>query len=261
MAYETIIYEKDGGIATITLNRPHALNATNPRLKRELLAALQEAAEDDTVWVVVITGAGRAFCAGNDMKEGVSPHDPLAQIRKSIQLTQKVGRAIRDLPKPVIAAVNGYALGGGCELALSCDIILASSEARFGFPEVGLGFFINTGVTHALPRLVGPAKAKELVMTGDMVDGAEAARIGLANQVFPAAEFPQAVKSFAQKIASKAPVAISLAKTYLDAGAEGDARSALAFETEAVIAAFVTEDAKEGYRAFKEKRQAVFKGE
>ncbi|MFQ5881560.1 MAG: enoyl-CoA hydratase-related protein [Candidatus Methylomirabilales bacterium] len=259
MERQTLEYQAADGIALITLNRPRALNALSRAMIQELGQVLDQAEEDQAVRVLILTGAGeKAFAAGADLTE-LQHMSPLEAFHFS-QTIQAVSNRIERLKKPVIAAVNGYALGGGCELALACDIILASDRARFGQPEVNLGIIPGGGGTQRLARLVGKPRAKELIYTGEMIDAQEAYQLGLANKVFPAAELIVEARNFAKKVIGKAPVALELAKRVIEEGYDIDLFTALALETKAFALCFATEDRTEGILAFLEKRQPHFTG-
>ncbi|WP_235834159.1 enoyl-CoA hydratase/isomerase family protein [Actinomadura logoneensis] len=220
----------DGSVAVVRLNRPHRLNAVNPALVDGLLDALArcaDAAGRREVGAVVLTGNGRAFCAGHDLKEPREQPTPLAE---RLDRLQEVTRRIRALPVPVIAAVRGHAVGAGAEFALGCDLVIAAEDAAFRFPEVGIGLSVTGGVSRLLPALVGPAKAKELVLLGEPVPAREAERIGLVNRVVPADGLLDATLAWARRLASQPPLATSLAKTALDEGTDGTLPSALALE-------------------------------
>ncbi|EEG76090.1 short-chain-enoyl-CoA hydratase [Dethiobacter alkaliphilus] len=260
MAFENILFEKDGSIATVTINRPKALNALNADTLKELDQVFTELAADDTVSAVILTGAGeKAFVAGADisfMKDLTA-----VEARAFAQLGQAAFNKIENLPQPVIAAINGFALGGGCELASACDIRLASESAKFGQPEVNLGVPPGFAGTQRLPRLVGKGRAKELLYTGDMIDAAEAYRIGLVNKVFATAEeLQEAAKKMAKKIAGKGQIAVRVTKSAVNQGMEMDSARGMAYEAEVFGLVFSTEDQKEGMAAFLEKRKAEFKG-
>ncbi len=259
MTHQTLKYEVTDGVALITLNRPKALNAINRMMVQELTQVLNQAEEDQNVRILILTGAEeKAFAAGADITEfqHLSPIEAL----HSSQAFQAAFNRIERLKKPVIAAVNGFCLGAGCELALACDMIYASDRARFGQPEINLGFIPGGGGTQRLARLIGRPRAKELIYTGEMIDAQEAYRIGFVNKVFPAAELIPAVKKLAQQVTSKGAVAIELAKKVIDEGYEGDLTSALALEAKGFALCFGTEDKTEGVNAFLEKRQPHFKG-
>ncbi|WP_020677771.1 enoyl-CoA hydratase-related protein [Geopsychrobacter electrodiphilus] len=259
MDFENLLYNCNEGIATLYINRPKALNALNAATIRELISAFTRIGADAEVKLVILTGSGeKAFVAGADISE-MQPLDAITG-RQFALLGHQLAALIEELPKPVIAAVNGFALGGGCELALCCDIRLASDNARFGQPEVNLGVIPGFGGTQRLARLIGKGRASELIMTGDMVDAAEAYRIGLVNKVYPAAELLAAAQKMAQKIASKGPVAVGLAKAALRDGLETDLTRACAREADLFGLCFATADQKEGMQAFLEKRPAQFAG-
>lgn len=245
------------GVALIVMNRPQALNAFNSEQLDLLLAALREVAADRTIRVAVLTGEGeRAFAAGADIKEMVDldADAGLAFGRKG----HAIANALEHLPQPVIAAVNGYAFGGGCELALACDIRLASDNARFSQPEVGLGIPPGWGGSQRLPRLVGPGFAAEMIYTGRQVHADEALRIGLVNAVHPLAELRAKAQEMAARIAANSPLAVRKAKQLMSLAFDGDTASGLASEALAFGQAFSTADQKEGMRAFVEKRAAAF---
>ena len=254
MGYETVNYEKEGRLGIIRLNRPDALNALNRELWRDIEAGLKDALTDEDVGAVIITGEGRAFCAGADLKEERAEGATHMDFRRGIMVAQNITRLIVETDRPVIAAVNGYALGGGCEIALACDIIIASEEAVFGFPETGVGLFLTGGSTHLLPLQVGLAKAKELVFTGDFIDAGEALRIGLVNRVAPAEELLRQARETAAKVLDKSPASIALAKWGLNSGAESSLNAALAYETEAVVSTMLSQDSVEAARAFAERK-------
>ncbi|WP_027718214.1 enoyl-CoA hydratase-related protein [Desulfovirgula thermocuniculi] len=258
MDYKNLLFQKDGSIAIITLNRPEVHNALDPQTWGELRAAIGECRRDPEVRVVIITGAGgKAFAAGADIR--ALRERPALEVLKGE--AQEVLNEIENLDKPVIAAIDGYALGGGCELALACDIRIATSRSKFGQPEVNLGIIPGAGGTQRLTRLVGPGKAKELIFTGDIITAQEAKEIGLVNKVVDSPEeLLPAAKAMAQKIIQKGPVAVSLAKLAINTGANVDLRSGLAVERLAQTVAFYTEDRIEGTTAFLEKRPPQFQG-
>jgi len=259
MGYENLLVERDGEIAVVTVNRPQVMNALNDAVITELGQAFEELGKDEGIKAVILTGAGeKAFVAGADIGE-LSKQDCLGAI-KTARKGQHLMFQIEWCPKPVIAAVNGFALGGGCELAMACDIRVASDKAKFGQPEVNLGLIPGYGGTQRLPRLVGMGKAKELIFTGDMVDAQEALRIRLVDKVVPAAELMAQAKELARKIASKAPIAVKLAKQSINFGNRVDPVSGNLYEADQFGAAFTTEDMKEGTSAFLGKRKAEFKG-
>lgn len=260
MNWETIKYRTEDGLGYVSLNRPHRLNAMTRQLMRELHDALQEAARDPKVRAILLFGEGRAFCAGDDLKETASGHGGLVEVRAFVTEIQQVTRDLKSLRKPTIAAVHGYALGGGCELALGCDLIVAATDAQFGFPETSVGLLVTGGATYLLPRIVGLQKAKELLMTGDYVSGLEAEQLGLVNRAVDAGEVLASAEALARKITQKAPLAIELTKIGLELGAHADLQTAMAFETESTVLCFLTEDAKEGARAFVEGRAPRYTG-
>lgn len=259
MKFENLLVEISEGTAIVTINRAKALNALNEKTLLELQNAFCSFAENDEVQVIIITGSGdKAFVAGAD----ISAMQPLSalQARTFAKLGHEVMRSIEACPKPVIAAVNGFALGGGCELALGCDIRLASDNARFGQPEVNLGVIPGFGGTQRLSRLVGKGLAMEMVLTGDMIDAVEAHRIGLVNKVIEQAELLDGAKAMAAKIISKGPLAVKLAKEAIRNGLEMDLDKANQYEAELFGLCFASDDQKEGMQAFLEKRPAQFSG-
>ncbi|MES0884273.1 enoyl-CoA hydratase/isomerase family protein [Roseibium sp. SCP14] len=259
MPYQTIIYRRNGPVAEIRFNRPHRLNAVVSELYAETIDALNEAANDAEVRCVVLTGEGRAFCVGADLKEhGAGTRTELEKLQY-LQLGNDVCEAIYKHSKVIIAAVNGYALGAGAEMSCSADFILMRQSAQIGFPEISIGTHVGGGVTEILPRLVGLAKARELIFTGRRIDGAEAADIGLATRVFADDEFDAGVAAFAAEIGSKAPYSIRFAKENLN-HAQRDLASRLITELDALRTCMLTEDWQEGVTAFAEKRAPVFKG-
>ena len=257
-AFVNLLLDKGDGIATVTINRPAALNALNTETLRELEAAVTAMGGDPEVRVLIITGAGgKAFVAGADIAvmQGMDP----AAARELAQQGHRVCGLIERLPKPVIAAVNGYALGGGCELAMSCDIRIATDTAKFGQPEINLGIIPGFGGTQRLPRLVGRGRALELLFTGEMIDAREALRIGLVNRVVPPAELLDEARTLARKIAGKGLVALRLCKEAVANGLEMDLQRAASYEADLFAFSFATADQKEGMAAFLEKRPAQFR--
>lgn len=257
MKYEHLLYSAEDGIATVTVNRPKALNALNSALLGELSDLADSIAKDPSVQAVIVTGAGeKAFVAGADIAE-MQGKTPL-EARMFSQFGNAVFSKIERLPQPVIAAVNGFALGGGCELAMACDIRVASANAKFGQPEVNLGIVAGFGGTQRLPRLVGPGIAKELLMTGEMITAERAAQIGLVNHVVEPAELLAKAKEIALKMIAKAPFAVQFSKKLVNEGLNMDLERALALESETFGTLFGTEDRLEGMTAFLEKRPAKF---
>lgn len=257
--FENLLYEKADGIGTVTINRPKALNALNAATVSELNTLIDEITADHEVKVVIVTGAGpKSFVAGADITE-MRPLNAF-QGRAWGKQGQDVFTKLENLPQPVIAAVNGFALGGGCELAMACDIRIASEKARFGQPEVGLGITPGFGGTQRLPRLVGKGRAKELLYTADMIDASEAYRIGLVNKIAKPEELMDAAKALAQKIMAKSQTAVQLCKAAVNKGIEADLVTGIAYESEAFGLCFATEDQKEGMTAFVEKRKPAFTG-
>jgi len=257
--YANLLLEIEDGIGLVTINRPKALNALNAATIYDLNGMFDELATNDDVKVVILTGSGeKSFVAGADITE-MQPMSAI-QGRNWAKLAQAVFNKIENLPKPVIAAVNGYALGGGCEIAMACDIRVASEKAKFGQPEVSLGIPPGFGGTQRLARIVGKGRAKELLFTGDMIDAAEAYRIGLANKVTAAAELITEAKAMAQKIMSRAPIAVQVCKAAVNEGLDMDLESGVAYEAEVFGLCFATEDQTEGMSAFVEKRKANFVG-
>jgi enoyl-CoA hydratase len=258
MNFANLLVETHDRIATVTVNRPKVLNALDEATLKELDRAFASFATDPEVKVVILTGAGeKAFVAGGDIAV-MQPLGPVA-ARDFARMAQKILDRIENSPKPVIAAVNGYALGGGCELAMACDLRIASESARLGQPEINLGIIPGWAGTQRLSRLVGKGRAKELLFTGEMIDAREAWRIGLVNRVVPATELMAATRELAGKIAGKGGLALSLAKEAVNRGLEIDLERANASEADLFGLCFATEDQKEGMLAFLEKRAAVFR--
>jgi 2-(1,2-epoxy-1,2-dihydrophenyl)acetyl-CoA isomerase len=262
MNWEFVLFNKEDGIGTITLNRPDSLNALGGAMRQEILAALETAVTDEGVKVIVITGAGKAFCAGGDVKEFVSG-TPRAEATLAIDerpTRDKVVLLIQSTGKPVIASVNGVAAGGGCNLALACDMRIASDRARFGETFVRRGIHPDWGGIWFLPRLVGYAKAVELIFSGEVIDAQEALRIGLVNKVVPHEELSKATKEFALKFMKSAPIPVAVAKKALQNYTRIDLTQALDHERLAHSLCWNTEDRQEGMKSFVEKRDPVFKG-
>lgn len=256
--YQTILLEVSGGIATLTVNRPEVRNALGKQTVEEIHAALVELAGRDDAGVLILTGAGdKAFVSGADIREirQRGKRDALEAIN------QRLFTAIENFAKPVIAAINGYALGGGFELALACDIRIAAEEAVFGFPETGLGIIPAAGGTQRLPRMVGWGKAKELILIGEQIDAHEAERLRLVSKVVPRAELLPTARAYAEKILSRGPLAVRLAKAALNVAARTGLEAGLEFERLAQTILFESKDKLEGTTAFLEKRKPKFRGE
>ncbi|PZQ47162.1 MAG: enoyl-CoA hydratase [Rhodovulum sulfidophilum] len=257
MEYQTLLVAVEDKVGTIRLNRPEALNALNSTLLGELAAALGAMDADPGVHAIVVTGSEKAFAAGADIKEmaGKSFVDTFTE-----DMFTASTEAITRCRKPVIAAVAGYCLGGGCELAMMCDFILAADTAKFGQPEINLGILPGLGGTQRLTRLVGRSKAMEMVLTGRFMEAEEAERAGLASRVVPAADLVAEATAVARKIAAKSPIAVRAAKESVARATEGSLREGLLFERRMFQALFATEDQKEGMTAFLEKRAPKFNG-
>jgi len=253
----TVITTREVPIATVQLNRPDVLNALNEEVLDELVKELTTLDDDDAIRCIVLTGNERAFAAGADIKEAFVTATPISMLRQD--LTSR-WEAIRRIRTPIIAAVSGYALGGGCELAMICDIIVASETAQFGQPEINLGIIPGAGGTQRLTRAVGKYRANELILTGRRIKADEAKAIGLAAQVYPAASWLEDAKTLARTIAEKPPVAARLATEAVDLAWNSTLDAGLEFERKAFYLLFATEDKKEGVDAFVNKRKATFKG-
>jgi enoyl-CoA hydratase len=257
---EEILVEVADAVATVTLNRPDQRNAMPLRCWRLLHDGLERLSEDRGVRVVVLIGSGTAFCSGDDIKEVAEllERDAPWEVRDITLAIQRVTRDLVAMPKPVIAAVNGWALGAGFELALACDFIYAAESARFGFPETSIGMTITGGTTSLLPRLCGLGVAKELAFTARKFSAQEALDYGIVNRVVPDAGLASAVRQVAQEIARNSPVAVGLQKEGLNLGAEATLEHALDHETATVYSAFTSADGREGARSFAEKRPPVW---
>jgi len=259
MVYENLIVEKENGLAILYVNRPKALNALNKDTLLEMKDAITKINEDPEIIVLIITGAGdKAFVAGADI--AFMQNLTATEGREFGALGQAVFRMIEAMEKPVIAAVNGFALGGGCELAMCCDFRIASSKAKFGQPEVGLGITPGFGGTQRLPRLIGPGMAKQLLYTADIIDASEAMRIGLVNNVVAPEELMDHVKAIARRIISKGTLAVRFCKAAANEGLETDIDRAMTIEADLFGLCFSTQDQKEGMTAFLEKRAPNFTG-
>ncbi len=250
--------ERDGAVAILTVDRPEKRNALNAAVRAELIAALDELRGDAEVRVLVVTGAGeKAFVAGADIGE-FAERTPLEQ--RAVMTGRRVFDEIAAYPKPVIAMINGFALGGGCELALACDLRIAADTAKLGQPEINLGIIPGGGGTQRLPRVVGTGQAMRLVLSGEIVGAAEALRIGLVDVVHPAAELRERTLEVARGMAAKSPVALQMAKSAIRAAAEMPMAAGLAYETELFATCFASDDKREGVAAFLEKRLPSFTG-
>ena len=258
-ALENVLYEKKDGIAYVTLNRPKVLNALNQRTWQDLRAAFEDARDDATVRGVILTGAGdKAFIAGADISE--IAHLTAVDAERSSRYGQDVLTLIENLGKPVIAAVNGFALGGGCETAMACTIRVASEHARFGQPEVTLGIIPGGGGTQRLPRLVGKGRALQIILSGAMMTAQEAYRIGLVNEVVPATDLIPRAEAILKQIFANAPVAIRFSLEAVNRGLETSQAEGMALEASLFGLCAGTEDKDEGTQAFLQKRAAKFKG-
>lgn len=256
--YETITIEKRGAVAVLTINRPDKLNALNEAVHREGVAALDELKRDDSVRVLVITGAGeKSFVAGADISE-FEGKTPVTQ--RDAFYDRSLFNTIDSFPKPVIAMVNGFCLGGGNELAMACDIRMVSENARFSQPEINLGIMCGGGGTQRLTNLIGEGRSMEMVLTGDMIDAPTAERIGLVNHVYPSDQLEAETMKLAEKIAEKAPIALQLSKEAVKFASRSNLDEGLRREVDLFAICFSTEDKKEGVAAFLEKRKPVFKG-
>ena len=257
MELKNVILEKEGRIATVTINRPKALNALNSDTLKDLDMVLADLEKDNEIYAVILTGAGgKSFVAGADIAEMRDLNEE--QGKEFGILGNKVFRRLETLDKPVIAAIPGFALGGGCELAMACDIRIASVKAKFAQPESGLGITPGFGGTQRLPRIVGLGKAKELIYTGDMIKADEAYRIGLVNKVVEVEDLMEEAKAMANKIAANAPKAVSYCKDAINRGMQVSIDEAIMIEAEDFGKCFATEDQTEGMTAFLEKREKNF---
>lgn len=268
MGYETIQYTCDGHTGILRLNRPERMNAVIEEMYLEIQDALSVAQEDANVRVLILTGSvlkrgdveKQAFCAGADLKKHDTGERTPSQKRAYILLAHETTRLLHEFPKPTIAVVNGPARGAGTEMALNCDFILISEEATMAFPETGLGTFVGGGVTSHLPRILGLAKAKELIYTGRIIDGKAALSLGLALECFSPQNLMNKAKEFSENLGEKAPFSLTLAKKRLQQSSTLDLRTVLQLEAEAILACMDTEDWHEGVRAFNEKRKPQYKG-
>jgi enoyl-CoA hydratase len=260
MDFQTLLYEAADGIAEVRLNRPHRLNAVVQDLYDELEQALTLADNDRDVRVLLLTGEGRAFCVGADMKEHKTGSRTMYERHEYLRGEQRVCKRLITLSKPVVAAVNGFALGAGAEMAIASDFVLMAASAQIGLPEISIGAFLGGGITYLLPRLVGLSKAREMVFLGERLSAQQALDIGLANRVFPDEGFIDQAREFAARIAAKAPISMRLAKEQLNFAGERSLDGALTAELEGMVFCSMTQDWQEGVDAFSEKRAPIFKG-
>ncbi|MEW6487273.1 MAG: enoyl-CoA hydratase-related protein [Thermodesulfobacteriota bacterium] len=259
MSESTVRVAREGGVCTITLNRPEVMNSVNVAMLRDLRAALEEVQFDADARCVIVTGAGeKAFCAGADLKERAGMAE--VEVRRYIETIRNTFTLVENLPVPVIAAVNGIALGGGTELALASDLRIVSETATLGLTETSLAIIPGAGGTQRLPRIVGKAKAKELIFTARRIDAREALAIGLANKVVSPTSLMDEARAMADAITKNGPVAVRVAKRAVDRGMEMDLASALVFESTCYEITIPTEDRREGLAAFREKRKPAYKG-
>ncbi len=256
--FETLLFEQRDRVGIVTINRPEKRNALNIKTREEGAALLDKLRDDNSVGVVIISGAGdKAFIAGADIAEFAGR---TAMMQRDVMTTRSLFTAIDTFPKPIIAMINGYCLGGGCELALACDIRIASETASFGQPEINLGIIPGGGGTQRLTRLVGEGKAMEMILTGEIIDAKTAFAIGLVNHVTPAAELEAKTMEIANRIAEKSPIALSLAKESVKLASRSNLDEGLRREVDLFALCFSTEDKDEGVSAFLEKRKPSFKG-
>jgi len=263
MIFTDILFEKRGNVALITLNRPELLNAFRKTTMRDFLNALQQAAGDEEVRVVVVTGSGRGFSAGADlteMEQIVSSEVSLAHAREHLKSYQNVTRQMIAMPKPIIAALNGLAVGVGAEIALASDIRLAAENVYFSFAEVKRSLFETNGVMYILPRLVGMGRAAAMMLTGDKVFASDAFQMGLVTQVFPAAELLPAAFEMAQRIADNAPISVRLIKQVLQRTYDSSLEAVMLLEEDGMMECLASDDLREGVRAFNEKRAPRYQG-
>ena len=261
MGYETLLLEKSGAIATITMHRPDARNALDITMRQELLQALDEVEHDESARVLVLTGAGGHFCAGGDVKAMRDGTYTAATARQRVDMLNRFIVRLVGFPRPTIAMVDGFAVGAGCNLALCCDLVVASDRARFGEVFARIGLVPDGGGTYLLSRVVGLARAKELIFTADIIDAAEAFRLGMVNRVVPVADLVTATRALAEMIAAGPPLALRMAKDLVNrAAASSDLETSLNLEALSQSVAITSDDHREGVAAFFEKREPEFKG-
>lgn len=259
MMWETIAVEKKEHFAVVTLNRPDALNALSTQMARDMVSVMEQLADDTDVWAVILTGSGdKAFCVGADLKERKDMTKD--QMVRQRALFVKAFESVLYFPKPVIAAINGFAMGGGFEFALCCDMIVSAEEAFLGLPEVGLGIIPGGGGTQNLPRIIGKNKAKELIYTGRKISGQTAYEWGIANRLARRSELMAAAEELVREVTKNAPLSLQQAKRCVDLGLEADLRQGMALEAEAYNRCLFSEDRDEGLKAFNEKRKPEYKG-
>lgn len=260
MVYKHIIYDKEGELAIITFNRPEVRNALNYLAIDEALDATRQAEADETVRVLILTGAGeKSFISGADIGE-LQQRDILTELGERSGRRRVLANLLETMPKPTIAAINGFAVGAGLEIATACTLRIASDTARFGVPEINLGIMPGNGGTQRLPRLVGKGRAMEMVLTGELIDAAEAYRIGLVNKVVPLAELMDYTKQLARKLVSKSPLALKIAKDAINTGLNLSLAEGIKYEQKNFAILCGSEDKKEGVAAFLEKRSPTFQG-
>jgi 2-(1,2-epoxy-1,2-dihydrophenyl)acetyl-CoA isomerase len=260
VGYQTLLVERTGALATITLNRPDARNAIDLTMRQELVAALDEVEADEAVRVLILTGAGGHFCAGGDVKSMRTRRLSAAEGRRRVELLNRLVVRLVDFPRPTLAMVDGYAVGAGTNLALCCDLVVASDRAKFGELFWKIGLVPDGGGTWLLSRMVGLARAKELIFTAEVFDAAEAGRLGLVNRVVPAAELERVTRALAEKIAAGPPGVLRLAKHMVNRAATSDLAAALDLEAYSQGLAIAADDHQEGLAAFFDKRTPTFTG-
>ncbi len=248
MTEKTVVYSREGNIGFIKLNRPNSLNAVNGAMVEDLLACLKEATNDDDARVVILKGEGRAFCAGVDIKEGVAKTENIEEFRKYIIHMQDIGRAFIALDKPIIAQVQGYALGNGCEFAMNCDLRVAAFGTKLGFREATIGATVTTAGTKILPQLVGLGKAKELLLTAELIDAETAEKWGLVNKVVPQEELEQVTLELAQKIAANHPLSLKLLRAALDFSLDASFEKVMEYEGQLACISYASGERKVGMK-------------